>query len=174
MSFWQKLHKVQNSSTFWFGAPSAGANNRNAQAHVPWGNNAIYFDTAGCCNGGTQRIQKGWSNAEFMKWHHYTFVKDGPDKRIYMDGNLWHSGRNTLALKSDWNRATIGAEHNGGNKTDREKIAKSIVYHKANGLEIQKDLEIPVNLPPGLIGKAADAIGVSLEDRDITTLETVI
>ena len=52
-----------------------------------------------------------------MKWHHYTFVKDGPDKRIYIDGNLWHSGRNTLALKSDWNRATIGAEHNGGNKT---------------------------------------------------------
>ena len=115
--FWQKLHKVQNSSTFWFGAGSAGSNNRNAQAHVPWGNNAIYFDTAGCCNGGTQRINKGWSNAEFMKWHHYTFVKDGPEKRIYIDGNLWHSGRNTLALKSDWNRATIGAEHNGGNKT---------------------------------------------------------
>ena len=115
--FWQKLHKVKNSSTFWFGAPSAGANNRNAQAHVPWGNNAIYFDTAGCCNGGTQRIQKGWSNAEFLKWQHYTFVKDGPNKRIYINGNLWHQGRNTLALKSDWNRATIGAEHNGGNKT---------------------------------------------------------
>ena len=41
VSFWQKLHKFQNSSTFWFGAPSAGANNRNAQAHVPWGNNVI-------------------------------------------------------------------------------------------------------------------------------------
>ena len=52
-----------------------------------------------------------------MKWHHYTFVKDGPNKRIYIDGNLWHQGRNTLPLKSDWNRATIGAEHNGGNKT---------------------------------------------------------
>ncbi len=117
VSFWQKLHKVQNSSTFWFGAPSAGANNRNAQAHVPWGNNAIYFDTAGCCNGGTQRIQKGWTNAEFMKWHHYTFVKDGPNKRIYIDGNLWHQGRNTLALKSDWSMATIGAEQGGGNKT---------------------------------------------------------
>ena len=53
----------------WFGAPSAGANNRNAQAHVPWGNNAIYFDTAGCCNGGTQRINKGWNGDEFLKWH---------------------------------------------------------------------------------------------------------
>ena len=117
VSFWQKLHKVQNSSTFWFGAPSAGANNRNAQAHVPWGNNAIYFDTAGCCNGGTQRIQKGWSAAEFLKWQHYTFVKDGPNKRIYINGNLWHQGRNTLPLKSDWSMATIGAEQGGGNKT---------------------------------------------------------
>ena len=117
VSFWQKLHKVQNSSTFWFGAPSAGANNRNAQAHVPWGNNAIYFDTAGCCNGGTQRINKGWNADEFLKWHHYTFVKDGPNKRIYIDGNLWHQGRNTLALKSDWSMATIGAEQGGGNKT---------------------------------------------------------
>ena len=30
----------------------------------------------------------------------------------------------------------IKIKHNGGNKTDREKIAKSIVYHKANGIEI--------------------------------------
>ncbi|MCH2612371.1 MAG: PA14 domain-containing protein [Pirellulales bacterium] len=117
VSFWQKLHKVQNSSTFWFGAPSAGANNRNAQAHVPWGNNNIYFDTAGCCNGGTQRINKGWGAAEFLKWQHYTFVKDGPNKRIYINGNLWHQGRNTLPLKSDWSMATIGAEQGGGNKT---------------------------------------------------------
>ena len=41
VSFLQKLLKFQNSSTFWFGAPSAGANNRYAQAHVPWANNAI-------------------------------------------------------------------------------------------------------------------------------------
>ena len=114
---WQKLHRVQNSSTFWFGAPSAGANNRNAQAHIPWSNNNIYFDTAGCCNGGTQRINKGWDANAFLEWHHYTFVKDGPDKRIYIDGKLFHSGRNTLPLKSDWNKATIGAEHGGANKT---------------------------------------------------------
>ena len=117
VSVWQKLHKVHNSSTFWFGAPSAGSNNRNAQAHVPWGNNNIYFDTAGCCNGGTQRINKGWGAAEFLKWQHYTFVKDGPNKRIYINGNLWHQGRNTLPLKSDWSMATIGAEQGGGNKT---------------------------------------------------------
>ena len=41
VSFLQKLNKFQNSSTFWFGAPSAGANNRYTQVHVPWCNNAI-------------------------------------------------------------------------------------------------------------------------------------
>ena len=34
----------------------------------------------------------------------------------------------------------IKIKHNGGNKTDREKIAKSIVYAKANGYEISEEL----------------------------------
>ena len=49
----------------------------------------------------------------------------------------------------------IKLKHNGGNKTDREKAAKAIVYHKAQGLEIRPEMALQVNLPPGLIGKAA-------------------
>ena len=47
----------------------------------------------------------------------------------------------------------IKIKHNGGNKTDREKIAKSIVFAKANGMIIPEMLE--VNLPPGSVEKAA-------------------
>jgi hypothetical protein len=47
----------------------------------------------------------------------------------------------------------IKIKHNGGNKTDREKIAKSIVFAKANGMNIPDTLE--VNLPPGSVEKAA-------------------
>lgn len=68
----------------------------------------------------------------------------------------------------------IKIKHNGGNKTDREKIAKSIVYHQANGMEIHPEIEIQVNLPPGLIKKAAAQIGVSLDDTSITKLEDVV
>ena len=50
----------------------------------------------------------------------------------------------------------IKIKHNGGNKTDREKIAKSIVFAKANGIEINEDLTLSVNLPPGIIEKAAE------------------
>ena len=47
-------------------------------------------------------------------------------------------------------------KHNGGNKTDREKIAKSIVYAKAYNIEISEELALQVNLPPGIIEKAAE------------------
>ena len=50
----------------------------------------------------------------------------------------------------------IKIKHNGGNKTDREKIAKSIVFAKANGIVISDELALQVNLPPGSIEKAAD------------------
>lgn len=47
----------------------------------------------------------------------------------------------------------IKIKHNGGNKTDREKIAKSIVFAKANGLSLPDNMEL--NLPPGSVEKAA-------------------
>jgi hypothetical protein len=40
----------------------------------------------------------------------------------------------------------IKNKHNGGNKTDREKLAKSLVYFKAKGMSVPDRLEI--NLPP--------------------------
>ena len=43
----------------------------------------------------------------------------------------------------------IKIKHNGGNKTDREKLAKSLVYCKAKGIHIPENLE--VNLPPGIV-----------------------
>lgn len=52
----------------------------------------------------------------------------------------------------------IKIKHNGGNKTDREKIAKSIVFAKANGMGIPEMLD--VNLPPGSVEKAATQVGV--------------
>jgi hypothetical protein len=47
----------------------------------------------------------------------------------------------------------IKIKHNGGNKTDREKLAKSLVYCKAKGLSVPDQLEI--NLPPDIVQQAA-------------------
>jgi hypothetical protein len=50
----------------------------------------------------------------------------------------------------------IKLKHNGGNKTDREKIAKSLVYAKASGINLPTEtLTAQLNLPPGIIYSAA-------------------
>jgi hypothetical protein len=56
----------------------------------------------------------------------------------------------------------IKIKHNGGNKTDREKIAKSIVYAKANNINLPDNLD--VNLPPGSVWRAANLVGINLDD----------
>lgn len=63
----------------------------------------------------------------------------------------------------------IKNKHGGGNKTDREKIAKSLVYAKAHGINIPEQLE--VNLPPGSVEKAAQQVGIRLDDESLKKLE---
>lgn len=48
----------------------------------------------------------------------------------------------------------IKRKHNGGNKTDREKIAKSLLICQAKGISVPA--ELAVNLPPGIIKKVAE------------------
>ena len=108
VSLWQKLHVVKSSSTFWFRAEAAGANARNFQAHIPWSNNNIYFDTSGCC-GATQRISKGAADIDFLEWHHFVFIKDEAHKEIWVDGELWHEGENDGTLFDDWTYLAIGS-----------------------------------------------------------------
>lgn len=66
----------------------------------------------------------------------------------------------------------IKIKHGGGNKTDREKIAKSIVFAKANGMNMSPESLVgDLNLPPGAVEKAAQAVGVKLDDESIKKLE---
>ena len=49
----------------------------------------------------------------------------------------------------------IKIKHNGGNKTDREKLARQLLAAHMNGT-IHKELDlIDLNLPPGTLQKAA-------------------
>ena len=113
VSLWQKLHSRRASSTFWLGAASASSGERNAQAHIPWSNGQIYWDTAGCCDGRTTRITRAWDGG-LGEWHHFVFLKDGDRKAIYIDGELFHEGNNSAWLKADWSVAAIGSNNAGG------------------------------------------------------------
>lgn len=63
----------------------------------------------------------------------------------------------------------IKRKHNGGNKTDREKIAKSLLYYKAKGYRVAEQLDL--NLPPGIIKKVAEQVEST---NNLTVTEDVI
>ncbi len=50
----------------------------------------------------------------------------------------------------------IKRKHNGGNKTEREKIAKSLLICQSQGINPSETID--VNLPPGIIKKVAEKI----------------
>lgn len=113
---WQKLHQVADSALFWGVSPSSSGSSRGFSVHTPWSNNTLYFDTAGCCDGGTQRINAsiadfgdysgdpGW----WTNWHHLVFQKKGATKEIWIDGKLFLSGENTNPLPTDFTEAYLG------------------------------------------------------------------
>lgn len=55
----------------------------------------------------------------------------------------------------------IKIKHNGGNKTDREKLAKTIIMAHMKGYLCQVIDQINLNLPPGTISKAAKKFGLA-------------
>jgi len=119
IAFWQKLTEVAQSSAFWGVSPSSNNGERGIQAHTPWSDNNIYFDTAGCCDAGTQRINKDVlafdPTFDFTQWHQLTFVKNGSVKQVWLDGRLFLQGTNTAPLPSDFTRLMIGAGENADN-----------------------------------------------------------
>lgn len=119
-SFWQKWNQgIGSQSSFWAVSTGSRGTQRGAQSHTPWSNGQIYFDTAGCCDGGTERINAPISSVfdefDWEEWHHFAFVKDGDYKEIYVDGEFFLEGNNTNLLPTDFVRLMIGSDGNGGN-----------------------------------------------------------
>ncbi|MBT6958335.1 MAG: LamG domain-containing protein, partial [Opitutae bacterium] len=113
VSLWQKFKSIGNTSSFNGDSPSSGST-RGFHAHAPWGGGAIYWDTVGCCDGSTQRINKDNPGFDYKQWHHYAFVKDKGKKSIWVDGQLFHEGNNSLALPMDMSALWVGSTTDGG------------------------------------------------------------
>jgi hypothetical protein len=107
VSVWVKKYDIAAGSAFW--APLSkvtdGTDLRGFQAHIPWSDDNIYFDTAGCCDTTLQRISanintfSGWTNDGFWtNWHHFVFTKNAANKNIYIDGQLFLNGSSTDPL----------------------------------------------------------------------------
>lgn len=113
VSFWQNLAQVVSSTVFKFTSPTSSGGERGMSAHATWGDGNFYFDSAGCCDGATQRIS-GPNDLNFVEeWHHIVFQKNGDEKEIWVDGVLKISGTNTGALPSDLTNLYIGTSNGG-------------------------------------------------------------
>ena len=155
VAYWQKLADVKDSSGFWTTTATEG---RAFQAHTPWSNENIYFDTAGCCDGATQRINKdihefpGYSGDKtwWNSWHHFAFVKDGDKKSVYVDGKLFFDGVNTGTLTGGFNNLTIGGESSGNNQPNGW-IDDFAVF--AGGLSEAEVAKLAAGTAPDAIGR---------------------
>jgi len=125
VSLWQKNTGTRNASSFWM---LAQGYDRAFQAHIPWSDNVIYFDTAGgCCAANTQRLnfnptnQEGFEDFDFLddQWHHYVFVKNGETKQVWIDGILAFETPDADPLPEEgWTDLFMGSAANGGNPAD--------------------------------------------------------
>jgi hypothetical protein len=107
MSLWVKKYDIANGSAFWaqVSKVTTGTDLRGYQAHIPWSDDTIYFDTGGCCDGTAQRISANIStfgdykdDSFWTNWHHFVFTKKADQKNIYIDGKLFLNGSSADAL----------------------------------------------------------------------------
>ena len=99
---------VQPRAQINFGAynnsPPAGVDSRQFQAHAPWSDSNVYFDTGGCCGADT-RLFGGVPESDYTDdptiagadWDHWVFVKDGDNKAIYINNVLRFSSTTSTA-----------------------------------------------------------------------------
>jgi len=114
-AFWVKKYDIANGSAFWANSASAG---RGFQAHTPWSDDSIYFDTMGCCDAATQRINgpisdfAGYTGTDdwWTSWHHFVFMKKADQKNIYIDGKLFLNGSSTAPLAADFTELGLGTD----------------------------------------------------------------
>jgi hypothetical protein len=127
VSFWQNLNQVVSSTVVKMTSPTSTGVERGLSAHATWGDNNFYFDTAGCCDGGTQRVSTsvdtyiiaGLPEGETRDplqlvgtWNHFVFQKNGNSKEIWVNGVPLLIGTNTGPLPFDFTNLFIGTAIN--------------------------------------------------------------
>jgi hypothetical protein len=111
VAFWQRWQdgQVANSASVWFTSPSAGSGDRGFQAHAPWGNGQVYFDTSGCCATPGNRLNGPGTIEDWGEWHHIALVKEGGAKQVWMNGELTlEQTADAAPLLLDWTGLFLG------------------------------------------------------------------
>ena len=104
----------------------------------------------------TIKQQKSQSRSQSRKKHNRRTAKEINRQYIcpYKNCSKYYGSEGSLNLH-------IKIKHNGGNKTDRERLAKTIILAHMKGHLCQVIDQIDLNLPPGTISRAAKKFGLT-------------
>jgi len=191
-SVWVKNHATSNATVFWANTstdtpgtdgllPPFDGRTRVASFHIPWGNENIYFDTAGCCDTTLHRIVLNNSDFSWDEWHHYAFVMDEGHKSIWIDGELFHEGDNTLPLPHNSDIFSVGSRPDltapfKGIVDDLAIFASALTEEQiialAEGntdiLPEKREIEVPLPDIPLLLSKSPTGAAAEGEETEIS------
>ncbi len=165
VSLWIRGGAAQpaQGSVFWFQENADGSGARAAQAHLPWSDSVIYWDTGlgGDCCSGAARMSKAEPDASRWKgrWNHYVFLKRGADKEIWQNGTLFAraTGSHPLArLRS----LTVGSAVDGSMRYVG-RIDDFAVWDRA--LDAQEIEALATGASPLDVGGFSGLIGTRLD-----------
>ncbi|MEH2425091.1 MAG: LamG-like jellyroll fold domain-containing protein [Nostoc sp.] len=137
--------------------------------HLPWNNSVIFFD-CGNNDGSYDRIDKQAQPNDYKgKWSHWAFTKDVTtgEMKIYLNGELWHSGTGkTFALPKTVN-AQLGSY--SGSHFYQGKLAEVQLWSRERTqAEIQQDMHRRlVGDEPGLVSywPLNEGVGMIAQDQ---------
>lgn len=122
--------------------------NRVLNSHTPWSDSNVYWD-AGFSGTGYDRINKAATTGEIEgNWNHWAFVKNAStgSMKIYLNGNLWHSGTGKTKPMNNIHQFKIGRGVSNSTDSYAGKMDDFAVFNKElNQTEIQGIMYQPVD-----------------------------
>lgn len=87
--------------------------NRVLNSHLPWSNGQVYWDAGNSGTSSNDRINQPANANDYKgKWNHWAFTKDVStgEMKIFLNGNLWHSGTGMTRTMSGITSFKIGGQ----------------------------------------------------------------
>ena len=112
ISFWTYGGSTLPANNSIIGGHDASGN-RVINIHLAWSDGTIYWDAGNSGTSSYDRISKAVSASDYKgRWAYWTFTKDAStgSLKIYLDGNLWHSGTGFTRTLSSVTTAKIGSD----------------------------------------------------------------
>ncbi|MFH0893459.1 MAG: peptide-N-glycosidase F-related protein [Bacteroidota bacterium] len=106
------------------------SSNRVINGHVPWSNNSVYWD-AGNSGASYDRIDKAATTQDTEgQWNHWTFIKNAytDSMKIFLNGNLWHSGSGKTYGFSKMKQFRIGRGNWSGSNSFEGRLDEFAVF----------------------------------------------